>query len=211
LPDELLAQLAAHARRRTYRRGEVIYHGGDPGETLHVLESGTAKVTVLSPHGAETVLRIIGPGECHGELALIDDSPRSATVQALEPVAAVTLHHDDFLNLLRTNQAANERVLASLANKIRDLTTQVSDLAFLDLEGRLAKKLVELAETHGTPLGNAIEIQLPLTQEDLAGMVGATRASVNKLLGWYEDQGLIARRTRRLEITDLPRLRRRVL
>jgi CRP/FNR family transcriptional regulator/CRP/FNR family cyclic AMP-dependent transcriptional regulator len=148
---------------------------------------------------------------CHGELALIDDSPRSATVQALEPVAAVTLHHDDFLNLLRTNQAANERVLASLANKIRDLTTQVSDLAFLDLEGRLAKKLVELAETHGTPLGNAIEIQLPLTQEDLAGMVGATRASVNKLLGWYEDQGLIARRTRRLEITDLPRLRRRVL
>jgi CRP/FNR family transcriptional regulator/CRP/FNR family cyclic AMP-dependent transcriptional regulator len=86
----------------------------------------------------------------------------------------------------------------------------MADLVFLDLEGRLVKKLLELAEAHGRPVDGAVEIELPMTQEDLAAMIGATRASVNKLLGWYEDHGAIQRRGRRIAIFDEDRLRRRI-
>src|SRR5690348_1423848 len=88
LPQEILEQIASGARRRTYRRGEVLFHQGDPGDALVILESGTVKVLVYSDNGDETVLSIVGPGQSFGELALIDGEARSATVQALEPVEA---------------------------------------------------------------------------------------------------------------------------
>jgi CRP/FNR family transcriptional regulator/CRP/FNR family cyclic AMP-dependent transcriptional regulator len=99
----------------------------------------------------------------------------------------------------------------ALAAKIRYLTDVVSDLAFLDLEGRLAKRLLELAAEHGQTSGDEILIDLPITQEELAAMVGATRASVNKLIGWYEDRGIIARRGRRIAVLQPDRLRARIV
>ena len=210
LPPSLLADLAAAARRRTYRSGEVICHVGDPGDTLHVLESGRVKVTVYSEVGSEMLLNVLGPGECFGELALIDGEPRSATVETLEPVETVTLRRDDFLRLMRANDAALEPLLATLARTIRRLSDAVADVSFLSLEGRLAKKLLALAEEHGETVGGLIEIQLPISQEELASMVGATRTSVNKVLGQYEDQGLITRRGRRIVVRDAARLRDRI-
>jgi CRP/FNR family transcriptional regulator, cyclic AMP receptor protein len=211
LPAEGLEQIAAGARHRTYRRGEVICHQGDPGDALVILESGTVKVLVYSETGDETVLAIVGPGESFGELALIDGEERSATVEALEPVEALSIHREAFMKIVRSNPATCERLLCALASKIRYLTNTVSDLAFLNLEGRLAKKLLELANDHGREVNGGIEIQLTLTQEVLAGMVGATRASVNKVLGWYEDKGIIGRTGRRIVVRDAAGLRRRIL
>lgn len=210
LPEERLGRIAAVARRRAYRRGEVICHQGDPGDTFHVIESGRLKVSLYGESGAETLLAILGPSECFGELALLDGEPRSATVQALEPVETIVVRRSDFLALLRQNPAIMDRLLVAMAAKIRYLSDVVSDLAFLDLEGRLAKRLLELAEEHGRPVDSTTEIELPITQEDLAAMVGSTRASVNKLLGWYEDRGLIRRRGRRIALLDPERLRNRI-
>jgi CRP-like cAMP-binding protein len=210
LPAEALEGLARAARRRSYRRGEVLFHQADPGDTLLVLESGRVKVFTYAASGDETVLSILGPGESFGELALIDGEPRSATVQALEPVQTVSVGRAAFLAVIREQPKAAERLLGALATKIRYLSDVVSDLAFLDLEGRLAKRLLELAAEHGRQDGIEVVIELPLTQEDLAAMVGATRASVNKLLGWYEDRGLIARRGRRISVIDPDRLRARI-
>lgn len=210
LTDEDLGHIAALAHRRTFRRGEVVFHQGDAGDALHIVETGRLKVVVYGESASETVLSILGPGESFGELALIDGEPRSATVQALEPAETVSVRRDEFLALLRTHPETNERLLVALVAKIRQLTDTVSDLAFLDLEGRLGKKLLELAGLHGSETGGVAEIEVPLTQEDLAGMVGATRASVNKLLGWYEDRHLIARRGRRITLLDPDRLRRRI-
>jgi CRP-like cAMP-binding protein len=211
LSQEALGRLAAAARRRLYKRGEVIFHEGDPGEALLVLESGRVKVFTYADSGDETLLAILGPGECFGELALIDGEPRSATIQAIEPVEAVSVGRAAFLQLVREHPPTAEHLMHRLAAKIRYLTDVVSDLAFLDLEGRLAKRLLELAEKHGQTAGDEVLIELPLTQEDLASMVGATRASVNKLLGWYEDRGMIARRGRRIAVLQPDRLRSRIV
>ncbi len=203
LPEEPVARLAAAARRRTYKRGEVIFHLGDPGDSLFILESGRVKVYTYAESGDETILSIIGPGECFGELALIDEQPRSATIQAMERVEALTIGRQAFRSVIREYPQAAEYLLRAMARRIRYLTEVVADLAFLDLDGRLAKRLLELAEDYGQKSGGETLIELRITQEELAAMVGATRASVNKLLGWYEDRGMIARRGPKIGIAVL--------
>ena len=210
LPEESISRLANAARRRTYRRGEVVFHQGDPGDALHFLVEGRVKVVLDAESGDEAVIAILGPGDCFGELSLIDGEPRSATVEALEPVRTVSLARSDFIAFLHQSPAALDRLLASLAGMVRRANEGVADLVFLDLEGRLVKKLLELADAHGKQVDGAVEIEVPMTQEDLAAMIGATRASVNKLLGWYEDRGAIQRRGRRIAIFDADRLRRRI-
>jgi len=202
LPEAELERLAASLRRRTYQRGEVVCHLGDPGQTLHLVRQGHLKIVVPTETGEEGVLTVVGPGDLFGEMALLDGGPRSATVVALEPVETATLSRDDFLLLLRRSPAAVEGLLSSLAQAIRRLSDEVTDLMFLDLRGRLVKKLLELAETHGRASDGAIEIQVPLTQEELAGMIGATRPRVNRLLGFFEDRGVIQQRGRRIVVLD---------
>lgn len=210
LPPDALSRLAGSARRRCYRRGEVIFHQGDPGDSLHFLTDGRVKVVLDAETGEEAVIAILSPGDCFGELALIDGEPRSATVMTLEAVQTVSLSRADFMTFIRDNPPAAERMMVTLASMVRKADESMADLVFLDLEGRLVKKLLELADAHGRDVDGAIEIELPMTQEDLAAMIGATRASVNKLLGWYEDQGAIQRRGRRIAIFDQDRLRRRI-
>ena len=210
LPDDALGRLGAAARRRSYRRGEVIFHQGDPGDSLHFLTDGRVKVVLDAETGEEAVIAILGPGDCFGELSLIDGEPRSATVETLESVQTLSLSRADFMAFIRSNPTATERMMVALAGMVRRADESMADLVFLDLEGRLVKKLLELADAHGRKVDGAIEIELPMTQEDLAAMIGATRASVNKLLGFYEDRGAVQRRGRRIAIMDPDRLRRRI-
>jgi CRP/FNR family cyclic AMP-dependent transcriptional regulator len=210
LPAEGLARLAATAGRRSYRRGEIVFHQGDPGDTVHLIQTGRVKVVLDAESGDEAVVAILSPGDCFGELALIDGEPRSATIEALESLETICITRRDFMDFLRTHPQAMERLLMVLAGMIRQLDEDLADLIFLDLEGRLVKKLLELAEEHGREIDGAIEIELPMTQEDLAAMIGATRASVNKLLGAYEQRGAIRRLGRRIAIRDRERLRRRI-
>jgi CRP/FNR family cyclic AMP-dependent transcriptional regulator len=209
---EVLSQLTRSLRRRTFQRGEVIFHQGDPGDTLHLMQKGRIKVVLPAESGDEVLLAILGPGNCFGELALLDGESRSATVVAIEPVETLTLGRSDFMAFVRANPETAERLMINLAHIIRKVNEDVADLAFLDLPGRLAKKLLDLAHDHGQPMpgGDGIEISVPLTQEELAGMVGATRPSVNKVLGWYEDQGAIQRRGRKIAIFKPEALRQRV-
>lgn len=210
LPEDALNRLGAASRRRTYRRGEVIFHQGDPGDSLHFLIEGRVKVVLDAESGEEAVIAILGPGDCFGELSLIDGEPRSATVETLEAVQTISLSRESFMAFVRANPLTAERMLVALAGMVRRTDESMADLVFLDLEGRLVKKLLELADAHGRNVDGAVEIELPITQEDLAAMIGATRASVNKLLGFYEDHGAVQRRGRRIAILDHDRLRRRI-
>jgi CRP/FNR family cyclic AMP-dependent transcriptional regulator len=212
LSAQALDQLSRCLRRRAYHRGEVIFHQGDPGDTLHLVQAGRVKVVLPAETGDEVLLAILGPDSCFGELALLDGQPRSASVVAIEPVQTLVLGRSDFLAFVRANPETAERLMINLAHIIRKVNEDVADLAFLDLPGRLAKKLLDLAEDHGQPMqdNQGVEITVPLTQEELAGMVGATRPSVNKVLGWYEDQGAIRRQGRRIAICRPEALRQRV-
>lgn len=212
LPREELEQLAGAMRRRSYRRGEVVFHHGDSGNTLHLVCSGHLKVVLPSESGDEAVLKIVGPGEIFGEMALLDGSPRSATVVALEVVETATLSRADFRALLRRSPEAVDGLMAALARMIRGLNDEVGNLMFLDHPGRLARKLLELAEAHGQQAsGQTITIELPLTQDDLAAMIGTSRQTVNKLLGVYESQRAVVRGGRSIAILDPEVLRRRVV
>jgi CRP/FNR family transcriptional regulator, cyclic AMP receptor protein len=200
LPAAEQERLATRMRRQAYRRGEVVMRQGDPGLSLHVVLEGRLKVLVAAQSGDELLLAVLGPGDVVGEVALLDGGPRSATVVALEPSRTASLSRDDFLDFVRQSAAVRDGVLVALARIIRRETDVLADFVGLAVSGRLAKRLLALAQAHGQPVGGAIELALPLTQEELAEMVGATRASVNQLLGSFEDRGAISRRGHRLVI-----------
>jgi CRP-like cAMP-binding protein len=202
-----LQAVARTLRARRFRRGEVLFHEGDPGDALFVVASGAVKVVVPSEDGEEAILATLRRGDFLGELALLDGAPRSASAVALEVTEALALPRDQFRNLIASEPAIRDALLAALAGELRRLTTHVAELHFLDLTGRLAARLARLAEEHGQRQPNGeIKLDAPLTQSDLAAMIGATRQSVNKLLGEFEMDGLLRIERDSIVVPDLARL-----
>ncbi len=170
---------------RRFSNDQIIFHHGDPGGLLYIITKGKVKITYSTPEGLEALLAILGVGDFFGELALLDDSPRSATAEAIGPTETLTLHRDEFIHFIRDNPDFSLHVLHTLASHIRRLNSQLSDIFFLDLPARLARTLLHLAEQHGRETEAGILVDLSLTQTDLAEMTGATRVSINKALGRF--------------------------
>jgi CRP/FNR family cyclic AMP-dependent transcriptional regulator len=179
-------------RARRFRRSEVIFHLGDPGDALFIVMSGAIKIMLPSDTGDEAILATLRSGDVFGELALLDGAPRSATAVALEPTETLILPRAQFRELLSTEPAIRDALLSSIAGELRRLTNHVEELHFLDITGRLASRLARLATDSGKKeTDGSIRLGSPLTQGDLAAMIGCTRQSVNKLLGMFTDDGLI--------------------
>lgn len=207
LGRESLEAMTRSLRNRRFRRGEVLFHEGDPGDALFVVASGAVKVVVPSEDGEEAILATMRRGDFLGELALLDGAPRSASAIALEPTEALTLPRDQFLTLVANEPAIRDALMAALAGELRRLTTHVAELHFLDLTGRLAARLARLAREHGEHMPDgSIRLDAPLTQTDLAAMIGATRQSVNKLLGEFEAGGLLLIERDSIVVPSLERL-----
>jgi CRP-like cAMP-binding protein len=206
LPDDALARLAARCVRRTYGRNQFLWYQGDDGAHLIVVASGLVKVVLSSPQGGEVVLTTLGPGEISGELAVLDGSPRSASVVAAEPTTVLLLTRATVLDMLNRYPSVLDALLRSLGNLIRRITEQAGDFVFLDLGGRVAKLLLHLAEAHGA--GSTV-LDLRLTQSDLAAMVGATRPAVNRVLQHLAARGVIEVDGQRIVLVNLAELRRR--
>ena len=145
-----LEHLAASMRSRRFRRGEVIFHIGDPGDALFVILSGDVKISLPSETGDEAILATLREGDVFGELALLDGAPRSASAAALSPTETVVLPRDRFRELIATEAGVRDALLASIAGELRRLTRHVEELHFLDITGRLAAQLVRLAREGGT-------------------------------------------------------------
>lgn len=203
LPAVELIRLAAMMRRRTFRRGEVIFHRGDPAGALHIVSVGRVKVSRPSEDGNETVLDLLGEGACFGELSALDGGLRSATVTAVEQTETQMLLREDVVNLARSSPDLAMAMVRILAERIRRTDDWLDDAYFADLDTRLANRLLELAEAHGQESADGILVQFPLTQSDLAGMLGATRARVNRMLGIYQDAGLLRLGTGTFTILDM--------
>lgn len=211
-----LGALAASLRTRRYRRGEVIFHQGDPGDSLHIIISGRVKISSPSESGVEAILTTLRPGEFFGSLALLDGAPRSASATAVEATETLILPRETFRRLVNESPEIRDHVFAELARELRRLTCHVEELHFLDIAGRLAARLARMAEEQGSAAGagtagtagTAGEIRLegPITQGELAAMVGSTRQSVNKLLGYLAEDGLIRQDRDAIVVLDLPGL-----
>jgi CRP/FNR family cyclic AMP-dependent transcriptional regulator len=201
-------RLAAISRQRTYGRGQYLWYQGDTAEHLVVVFTGTVKVVLTSEQGDEIVLVVLGRHESVGELAILDGSPRSASVIAVEPTTVLLLPRAAVLELMATQPVVLNAVLCSLGQLVRRLTEQTGDLVFLDLAGRVAKVLVQLAQSHAQD-ERRLAVDLGLSQSDLAAMVGATRPAVNHILQSFASRGLISVEGRVILIRDPSALRRR--
>lgn len=204
-----LDSLSHGMRVRRFRRNETVFHVGDPGDALFIVMSGSIKITLPADTGDEAILATLRPGDFFGELALLDGAPRSATAIAIEPTETFILSRERFKELIATEPAMREALLGTLAAEVRRLTHHVEELHFLDITGRLASRLVRLANDSGTRRSDGtIQLAGPLTQGDLAAMIGCTRQSVNKLLGMFTDDGLIRLERDRIIVVDLEGLLR---
>lgn len=207
LDESALERVAAGTRTRRFRRGEVIFHAGDPGDALFILMSGEVKIALPSETGEEAIIAILRGGDVFGDLASLDGAPRTATASALVGTETVLLPRELLRELVDTEPAVRDALLASVAVELRRLTMHVEELHFLDMTGRVAACLVRLAEEGGPAADDgAIRLRSSLTQAELASMVGCTRQSVNKLLGQFSDDGLVRLDRDGISVTDLPGL-----
>ena len=205
LDAEGLASLVRGMRVRRFRRGETVFHVGDPGDALFIVMSGSIKITLPADSGDEAILATLRPGDFFGELALLDGAPRSATAVAIEATETYILARDRFRELIATEPVMRDALLATMAAEVRRLTHHVEELHFLDITGRLASRLARIAAEAGStrlPDGS-IRLAGPLTQGDLAAMIGCTRQSVNKLLGQFTDDGMIRLEREGIVVTDM--------
>jgi len=210
LSDQELEVLAESLGKRTFGKGMIIFHKGSPGQTMYIIESGKVRIFILSESGQEISVNIYGPGDVFGELALLDGLPRSAGAVAMEKTVTFNLHRDDFLRHLEVCPRMARSIMEVLSTRVRYTTDYAESLAFLDVYGRVAAKLLELADRYGVQQ-EGIEIELRLTQAELASWVGTSRESVNKVLGTFRDYGLIEVEGQRITILDQQGLRRRIL
>lgn len=207
LSNEEVRDLAERLVPRRFGSGQVIFHLGDPGGLLYIIIEGKVKISNSTPDGQEALLAILGAGDFFGELALLDDAPRSATAEALQPTEAMTLHRAEFVRFIGENPDFAYHVLQVLAKRIRHLNDQINDVFFLDLNGRLARTLLNLADRHGRASDEGRVIDLSLTQTDLAEMTGATRVSINKTLGRFRRAKWVRVKGRQITLLDEGALR----
>ena len=205
LPEPELLQLAERARTRSFKRGETLFRKDDPGTHLYVVLDGAVKIALPGELGQEALVAIMRAGDHFGELALFDGSPRSASATALDDTRAALLARDDFLAFLDMHPAAVRVVLDALAKTIRRLSDRVEDLIFLDVPSRVAKYLLDLAHQIGDD-----KLELTLTQDELAAFIGASRVSVNRVLGDLERREIIEIRRRHILVRDRDRLAKEI-
>ena len=210
LAEEEIQELMALAKRRTFRSGEVIFHRDDPGQVLYVMKEGKVKICLISPDGQEISLAVLGKGDCFGEFAILDSLPRSADAVAMEKVECYTLQRSDFHNAVMKNPKIAIQIMEVLTKRLRTTDEMIEDLIFLDVPGRVAKKLLELADSHGVKVEDGVRIDVRLTQQELASMVGASRESVNKVMGYFTDKRFISSDKHRITLLRITELRRRV-
>jgi CRP-like cAMP-binding protein len=170
----------------------VLFHKGDPASRLYLLVSGRVKISTISKSGQEMMLAILGPGDVIGEVAVLDRIERTATATTLEPCELLSISHYDVLAALGQSPESTLQLIAALTKRLRSATSLIEDLVFLDLPTRLAKTLMTLARTFGHSTGRGLRIECPVTQQELANMVGTTRESINKVLSAWKSKGWLS-------------------
>jgi CRP/FNR family transcriptional regulator, cyclic AMP receptor protein len=209
LDEEALQSLEFASVTRRYRKGQLLFQEGDEANSLFVVAEGLVKLTRTSANGYPLLLAIRRPLDAFGELTLINGGPRPASAEALRATIALAIQGKSFMALLETQPVVMQRVLESLGGLLRFAVERGSDFIFLDLQARVAKLLLHLAETEGTKKDDEMVIDLQLTQGDLAAMAGGSRPAVNKILRYFEKRRFMAHEDGRIVIRNAAQLRGR--
>jgi CRP/FNR family cyclic AMP-dependent transcriptional regulator len=216
-PEEFLArldeaartELSTRGRHRRWPAGASLFLEGDRATTVVVVVSGRVKVFSLTEQGEEVVLAVRGPGALLGELSAVDGGERSTSVAALEPVIALVVPAPEFVAFLNGHAGAAMVLLRLITSRLRDADRKRVEFGAYDIPARVAGRLVELADRFGEPDPHGVRISVPLSQDELAGWVGASREAVAKALRVLRDRGLVTTGRRTMTVLDLDGLRRR--
>jgi CRP/FNR family cyclic AMP-dependent transcriptional regulator len=204
LQRDEIQRFAELTRERSYPKGSVILFQDDPGDSLFVLRAGRVKVVLIGEDGREVILGVLEPGAHFGELALIDDQPRSAHVIAMEDAQLLILRREDFRRRVEANPSVAWALLTELSRRLRRADVKIGGLVLLDVPGRIARLLLDLADETG---GDAID--KPLTHQTIAQMIGASRETVSRAMKEFQDAGLITVERRRIAVGDRDALEKR--
>jgi CRP/FNR family cyclic AMP-dependent transcriptional regulator len=201
--------LCSRGVNRDFARGAALFHERGAPDRVYVVFSGFIKLSRLSDVGREVILAIRGPGDLLGEQSAIDGTPRSATAVTLDPVSALVLSDADFLAFLRDEPHVALVVLRTLSHRLREADLMRVELSVQDTVARVAARITELAERFGNETGGNVVIELPISQEELAGWTGCSRDSVVKALQTMRGLGWIETARRRITVFELDELRHR--
>lgn len=197
-PDEQLRALVTVVTRRSAPRGSTIMAAGDPTDSLYIVISGRLKVMMGDADGKEVILTIIGPGEFFGEMGLIDDSPRSASVVAIEPCELLSITKRDFKAALAQNFEMAMAVMRGLVRRLREADRKIGSLALLDVYGRVARLLLDMSEdVNGQKM-----VTKRLPKQDIAKMIGASREMVSRVMKDLQMGGYIEMRGSTIVLRD---------
>lgn len=208
LDDGAWQALAVRGRHRKMARGSTLFAQGERTGAVAILVDGRLKIARVTDDGTEALLAVRGPGDLVGELAALDGRPRSASVTALEPASLLVVEAGVFRSWLRAYPDVALRLLAVLAGRLRDADIVRAEFPATDVTARLARRLLQLAAQYGEPDGDTVRIDLPVTQDDLAGWVGASREAVAKGMRRLRDAGAVTTARRQVAVRDVAALRR---
>ena len=197
-----LERILADAHTIQLNRNEVLFHEGDPAEALYGVCTGRIAISLQSPDGRESVLALMEVGDLFGDMPIFDGEPRSAQARALEPSELLRVPYPGVKAVLEARPALLWNVVATLSRRLRSTDAALADSVFLDVTGRTAKRLLELA-------GDSDTFAMPITQEELAGLVGASRERVNKAISAFVRSGWLHQIDRHYRIADRAQLMRR--
>lgn len=208
LSEHELDQLLRFARVQLFPRNRVIFEQGEPGNALMAVLRGSAKVGTPTRGGKEVILNILGPGEIFGEIALLDEGARSATVTTLEDTTLLIIENRNFKPILDANPDLCRSLLRLLCGRLRRASDQVVETMFLERAPRLAKTLMWLAERYGSETAEGIVIGVTLSQRELGNVAAMSRESVNKQLTEWKKLGLVSMKGKTITIANRSELQR---
>ena len=187
LDPEELAKVAGVTQLRTVAKDTSVFHAGDPADAVFVVATGKVKIVVTSSDGREFILTVLGAGQVFGEMALIESAPRSATVTAITTVDLVVINRAEFQHLLNTCPGISRKLLEILSRRLRRANSKMESLAYMDVAGRLARYLLDLARDHGQRMGNGWVVLRRPTHSDIAHSIGTSRETVSRLINEFEE------------------------
>ncbi|HHW09072.1 MAG TPA: Crp/Fnr family transcriptional regulator [Firmicutes bacterium] len=207
LPEDDLQLICNLASVQKYRRGDIIFFEEDPGDALHVVISGIVRIYRLADDGREKTLAYVTSGEFFGEMALLDGGARSAVAEALEPTETLVIYGSDFTGVLANHPRISLEIIKVLCRRLRQTNAQLMNIIFRDARNRVISSLLELATNYGSPSGSRTRIDLKLTHQEMANLVGTARETISRILAELQDEGLLHLDEKRMIVVDTRRLR----
>jgi len=207
LSKDDLETLVSTFRRRTFARNQTLVELGGPGGSVFLIESGRVRVSLPGSEGREVTLAHMGPGDCFGEMSMLDGEPRSATVTAVDDTVVLEGTRDDFMRSLEVSPRIAMSLLIMMSQRLRAANDIIESLSFLDVQGRVARFLLDIAAKSGTETPDGISVPLPYTRQEMANIVSTSRETLTRVLKNFERLKYITLLRRKAIILNAPRLR----